>query len=206
VLFIANQNTNDASAAPSTFHAPDAAGVPEVWDAMRGEVTSVPWRKEADDVSFDLTLEGGESALVRFAKRDAGRPVRLTPASRPVTTLPVFPDASADPVVYPVAPDNALTVSPVTGSVFQGVVTVPPELLADGRRAYLVCDLEGRHDSKDTLRILKATYAAIDGAGSADVTRFVSEHVRGGARVVPVLPSILGGDPAYGHVKTLTVE
>jgi hypothetical protein len=52
--------------------------------------------------------------------------------------------------VYPVAPDNALTVSPVTGSVFQGVVTVPPELLADGRRAYLVCDLEGRHDSKDT--------------------------------------------------------
>jgi hypothetical protein len=56
------------------------------------------------------------------------------------------------------------------------------------------------------LRILKATYAAIDGAGSADVTRLVSERVRGGARVVPVLPSILGGDPAYGHVKTLTVE
>ena len=205
VLFIANQNTNDAARA-FTFHAPDASGAPEVWDAMRGEVTAVPWRKEGDGVSFDLTLEGYESALVRFVKRDAGRPARLTSVSRPVATLPVLPDASADPVVYPVAPDNALTVSPVTGSVFQGVVTVSPELLADGRNAYLVCDMEGRHGSKDTLRILKATYAAIDGAGSADVTRLVSERVRGGARVVPVLPSILGGDPAYGHVKTLTVE
>ncbi|MDD4102860.1 MAG: glycosyl hydrolase, partial [Kiritimatiellae bacterium] len=154
VLFIANQNSNDAARA-FTFQAPDASGVPEVWDAMRGEVTAVPWRKEGDGVSFDLTLEGGESALVRLVKRDAGRPARLTSASRPVATLPVFPDASADPVVYPVAPDNALTVSPVTGSVFQGVVTVPPDVLAGGRRAYLVveCEQKGK----------RATVAARDG-------------------------------------------
>jgi hypothetical protein len=130
----------------------------------------------------------------------------LTSASRPVATLPVFPDASADPVVYPVAPDNTLTVSPVPGAVFQGVVTVPQEVLADGSRAYLVCDMAGRQGPMDTLRILKATYAAIDGAGDADVTRLVSERIRGGSTDIPVLPSILGGDPAYGHVKILTVE
>jgi hypothetical protein len=204
VLFIANQNTNDAARA-FTFHAPGASGVPEVWDALRGEVAAVPWRGEAGGVSFDLTLEGGESALVRFAARDAGRPARLTAASQPVATFPVLSDTSAAPVAYPAAPDKALA-SPCAGTAFQGVVMVPQDALAGERRVYLVCDMEGGEPADSVLHVLKATYAGRDGAGSADVTRFVRERVEGGALEVPVHPEFLGGDPAYGHVKDLIVE
>jgi len=205
VLLIANQSTNDAARA-FTLHAPGASGVPEVWDAMRGEVCSVPWREEAGGVSFDLTLEGSESALVRFAERDMGRPARLTEASIAASTFPVLPDPSAAPAVYLDAPGKALTVSPCAGTAFQGIVTIPQGARVSGRRAYVVCDMACGSSDKAALSVLKATYAARDGAGAADVTRFVREHINGGARDIPVHPSILGGDPAYGHVKDLVVE
>jgi len=162
VVLIANQSTNDAAHA-FTLHAPDAAGVPEVWDAMRGEVCSVPWREEPGGVSFDLTLEGGESALVRFAARDAKRPARLTAASKPAATFPVLPNTSATQAVYLAAPDKALTVSPCAGTSFQGVVTVPQDALAGGRRVYLVCDMARGNTAKDALRVLNTAYAARDG-------------------------------------------
>jgi alpha-L-rhamnosidase len=56
------------------------------------------------------------------------------------------------------------------------------------------------------LKILKATYAARDGAGSADVTAKVAALARDGALNVEVTPQALGGDPAPNHVKDLVVE
>ena len=153
---------NDAARA-FTLHAPGASGVPEVWDAMRGEVCSVPRRDEAGGVSFDLTLEGGESALVRFAVRDAGRPARLTAASKPAATFSVLPDPSAVPAVYLAAPDKALTVSPCAGAAFQGIATIPQDALAGGRRVYLVCDMARGNKSNDTQRAFKAAHAARGG-------------------------------------------
>ena len=56
------------------------------------------------------------------------------------------------------------------------------------------------------LKILKATYAARDGAGSADVTAKVASMVKDDALKVEVAPPALGGDPVPNHVKELIVE
>jgi alpha-L-rhamnosidase len=56
------------------------------------------------------------------------------------------------------------------------------------------------------LKILKATYAARDGAGSADVTAKVAAFAKDDALNFEVTPQNLGGDPAPNHVKDLVVD
>ena len=56
------------------------------------------------------------------------------------------------------------------------------------------------------LKILKATYAALDGAGSGDVTAKVAAMVKDDALNFEVNPGALGGDPVPNHVKDLIVE
>ena len=56
------------------------------------------------------------------------------------------------------------------------------------------------------LKILRAAYTALDGAGSADATDRVAQMVKDGRLSVRVAPDTLGGDPALGHVKRLRVE
>ena len=137
VLLIANQNTNHVTRTLS-LKVPGAEGAPEIWDALRNEVTSVPWRQEADGVAFDLTLEPIESVLVRFGGR-AACPARVNADSRPVATFEVMPDAAAAPVVYPVP--EAGQKSPCAGVAFQGTVTLPEKAVNPGQRAYLVCEM-----------------------------------------------------------------
>jgi alpha-L-rhamnosidase len=57
----------------------------------------------------------------------------------------------------------------------------------------------------DNLTIIKATYAALDGTASADVTVAVAKLVKDGRLNVRADPNVLGGDPALGHVKELRV-
>jgi len=59
--------------------------------------------------------------------------------------------------------------------------------------------------SDGKLTIIKATYAARDGAASADVTEIVSKMVKDGRLNTKVDPKLLGGDPALWHVKDLHV-
>jgi alpha-L-rhamnosidase len=56
------------------------------------------------------------------------------------------------------------------------------------------------------LKILKATYAARDGAGSADVTAKVAALAKDDALNFKVTPQTLGGDPAPKHGKDLVVD
>ena len=56
------------------------------------------------------------------------------------------------------------------------------------------------------LTIRKATWAALDGAGSADVTARVAALVKDGRLSVPVDAAHLGDDPAMMHAKQLRVE
>ena len=56
------------------------------------------------------------------------------------------------------------------------------------------------------LKILKATYAARDAAGSADVTAKVAALAKDDALNFEVTTQVLGGDPAPNHVKDLVVE
>jgi len=52
----------------------------------------------------------------------------------------------------------------------------------------------------------RAVYAAVDGAGSADVTAKLAAALAGGGLSVVVGNKELGGDPAFNHVKRLKVE
>lgn len=150
VLLVVNQNTNRAARALS-LSVPGVKGAPEIWDALRGEITAVPWRDEGSSVSFELTLEPLESALVRFGGK-ADRPVRLGAESHPLASFTVAPDPAAAPIAYPV-PDRGQK-SPCAGTAFQGVVDIPQGVLASGQRAYLVCEMaDGAAEEAAAVRV-----------------------------------------------------
>jgi alpha-L-rhamnosidase len=55
------------------------------------------------------------------------------------------------------------------------------------------------------ISISRASYEAVDGAGAKDVTDLVGKMVKNNALAVLVDNGVLGGDPAYLHVKQLRV-
>ncbi|UCG15984.1 MAG: hypothetical protein JSV19_11890 [Phycisphaerales bacterium] len=65
VFFVCNQN-HKGQARQFTFRV-RARGVPEIWDAMRNEISSIPYdRGDSSTVSLTLTLEPLESVLIVF--------------------------------------------------------------------------------------------------------------------------------------------
>ena len=137
VILIANQNTNQVTRTLS-LKVTGVKGAPEIWDAIRNEITAVPWHQEADGVAFELALEPIESVLVRFGG-GAERPQRLAALSRPFATFAVTPDAGAAPVTYPVTEKGQK--SPCAGFAFQGETVVAEGAIKPGQRAYLVCEM-----------------------------------------------------------------
>ena len=137
VLLIVNQNTNQTARLLS-LKVPGVKGAPQIWDAMRNEITAVPWRQEADCVLFDLTLEPSESVLVRFGGKGT-HPPRLRASLSPLTAFDVSLDASAAPVVYPV-PEKGQK-SPCAGVAFQGEMVIPEWALKPSLHLYLVCEM-----------------------------------------------------------------
>jgi len=88
VFLVCNQNHEGES---KTFHMrATAKGEPQCWDAMRNEITSLPYKRvSADAVEFDLTLSPSESVLLVFGPKSVNRPMRLSSDSRPSRTIPV---------------------------------------------------------------------------------------------------------------------
>jgi hypothetical protein len=75
VFFIANQNITGGV---RRFRFRIAAeGFPECWDAMRNEITAVPFERKGPHVELSLTMEPNESALLVFAPEKRPRPVRV---------------------------------------------------------------------------------------------------------------------------------
>ena len=61
-----------------------ARGVPECWDAVRGEISALPYRRLCENqVEIALTLEPLESLCIVFQATRLDRPERLEPGSRP---------------------------------------------------------------------------------------------------------------------------
>ncbi len=83
VFLICNQNHTGA-ARRFKFRA-TAAGQPECWDAMRNEITAVPFeRTSSQQVEFSLTLEPLESVLVVFRAKGQSRPPRIEGHGKPI--------------------------------------------------------------------------------------------------------------------------
>jgi len=102
VFFICNQN-HTGEARRFRFRA-TAAGVPEYWDAMRNEITSLPYTRTGNTVEFDLTMTPNESVLIVFQPKDRGRklPSRIEASVKPaMQRIPIV----SDDVTHPVAVD-----------------------------------------------------------------------------------------------------
>jgi len=138
VFFIANQH-HDGPTKQFRLRA-HAAGVPECWDALRGEIRSLAHQRAAEDaVDFSLTLEPLESVLVVFTPAKRSLPARLEADARPhvpsveVKRIPVrvaSPTVSTDeetplagcPWVWHAGDPAAI---PACKRYFRGTVEVP---------------------------------------------------------------------------------
>jgi hypothetical protein len=106
VFFIANQNHEGE---PRTFRFRiTAAGVPECWDAMRNEISSVPSIRNGAQVELGLTMEPNESVLLVFQPKQRALPARREPGTG---TAPKSIAVTRDPT--PVQPEPVL---PISGS------------------------------------------------------------------------------------------
>lgn len=78
VFFVCNQNLDDK---PRSFRLRvKAKGQPELWDAMRNEITAIAYKRiRADEVQFDLTMQPSESALIVFQAHSTALPAPKTP-------------------------------------------------------------------------------------------------------------------------------
>jgi hypothetical protein len=181
-MLIANQNTAGGARTFSLL-IPGVTGAPELWDAMRNEITTVPWRQEAAGVAFDLTLEPLESVLVRFGG-DAPRPVRLAAGAGPAATLPVTPDPAAPAVVYPV-PEKGQK-SPCPGVAFQGEVVVPEGFLKPGGRVYLACEMAA--DSAEDAAAVRVNGTFAGGFIGKPHRVEIARHLQAGRNTVRIEP------------------
>jgi hypothetical protein len=108
VFFIANQNHLGAA---RTFRLRvTAAGVPECWDPMRNEVTTLPCHRNGPAVELALTLEPNESVLLVFQPKQRALPPRLSadakPQSEPIPVLRVATTEAPAPTVTPAGRKN----------------------------------------------------------------------------------------------------
>jgi len=75
VFFLCNQDIQHGT--KSFRFRLTAAGVPECWDAMRNEITAVPYRRTGEkSVEIDLSLEPSESVLLVFQDKERKLPLR----------------------------------------------------------------------------------------------------------------------------------
>jgi len=152
VFFISN---NQYEGLTKTFHLRAMAeGTPEVWDAMRGEICSLPHQRgESGCVDFRLTLEPLESVLVVFNPKQRAIPPRLEPGQKPMASLEVarLPDPSRQH--QPLAKGESLLTDcpwvwhaadaaeiPACVRYFRGAVEIPEDGAVDDARFRLTAD------------------------------------------------------------------
>ncbi len=98
VFFICNQ---DHQGAAKDFRLRiRTGGHPEIWDAMRNEITSVPVTRDEKGVSFPLTLEPMESVLVVCQSEERPLPARLTDSTVAAATVIPVPNGAHSAAPY----------------------------------------------------------------------------------------------------------
>jgi hypothetical protein len=105
VFFIANQNHEGE---PRTFRFRiTAEGTPECWDAMREEITALPFSRKGGEVELSMTMEPNESVLLVFQPQQRALPRRRQPGSTPAArTIAVTRDPSPAMAEPPLPFDN----------------------------------------------------------------------------------------------------
>ena len=87
VFLVCNQNS-DSAARRFKFRT-TARGTPEIWDAMRNEITGLPCTSNGQHTEFALVLEPMESVLLVFQAQDRKRPARIDSDTKPQLVIPL---------------------------------------------------------------------------------------------------------------------
>jgi hypothetical protein len=157
VMFVANQNHLGA-ARTFKFRA-RAAGVPELWDAMRNEITAIPYHDSGDksgapQVEFSLSLEPLETALLVFQPTKTARPMRIEAGTKVIREA-IAIARDPNPPVKPLVPEpkgRPLTLGPVKAAdPFRGRATIPADVDLARCRVYL--EMEGLPDDSAAVKV-----------------------------------------------------
>jgi len=185
VFFVANQNHLGA-ARKFKFRA-TAGGEPELWDAMRNEITAIPFRRINDrQVEFSLSLEPLETALLVFQPTTIARPVRIEPGMK-TAHEPIVITRDANPPAKPPAPEpkgRPLTLGPVKAAdPFRGRVTIPADVDLAHCRVYLEMD-----ELLDDSAAVKVNGASAGGVIGKPSRLDVTSHVKAGQNTFEIEP------------------
>jgi hypothetical protein len=83
-----------------------ADGVPECWDAVRNEITSVPFRRDGKTVELGLTLEPLESVVLVFGPEPRVLPTRIEGTPRALRPPLAVVREAAPPTTAPAPPEE----------------------------------------------------------------------------------------------------
>jgi hypothetical protein len=171
VIFVANQN--HLGAARSFKFRATASGEPELWDAMRNEISAVPFKRLNDrQVELSLSLEPLETALLVFQPAKVARPMRIEPGTKPIHE-PI--DIARDPnppskTLVPEPKGRPVTLSPVKAAdPFRGRATIPADVDVSHCRVYL--EMDGLPDDSAAVKVNDAAAGGVIGKPSRlDIT------------------------------------
>lgn len=182
IFLLCNQDHKNAA---KTFRLKMIAdGYPEVWDAMRNRINSIPFQRNGKSVQLNLTLEPMESVLLVFnpSKRDLPGRIegdlssgRVIPVTRQSVTLP--PPAQLKAA-------KRVTRSPVEADPFAGTCTLPTDMdLAQSRVILETGEMAPEQAARVTVN---GQYAGgfIGKPFRLDVTR----HLKPGANAIRIEP------------------
>jgi hypothetical protein len=184
VIFVANQNHLGA-ARTFKFRA-TAAGEPELWDAMRNEITAIPFQRINDrQVEFTLTLEPSETALLVFQPTKIVRPARIEAGTKPIReAIVIARDPNPPAKALTLEPGRPVTLGPVKAAdPFRGRVTIPADVDLAHCRVFLEMD-----DLPDASAAVKVNGVAAGGVIGKPSRLDITRHVKAGENTVEIEP------------------
>ncbi|MCD4727966.1 MAG: hypothetical protein K8R46_09910, partial [Pirellulales bacterium] len=185
IFLVCNQN-HQGAARRFTFRI-KAHGEPELWDAMRNEITTPRFRRIDDNtVEVSLTLEPLETVLLVFQPEKIARPKRIEPDTKPIRE-PIVLVREPNPPTEPPTPNlnrKPLTLSPVKAAdPFHGRATIPANVDPTRCRVFLEMDDLPVEAAAVTVNGVKAG-GLIGRPLRLDITR----HVKPGENTVLIEP------------------
>jgi len=200
LFFVANQNHLGA-ARTFKFRA-TAHGEPEVWDAMRNEITALPFQRIApNQVEFSLTLEPLETQLIVFHASRVARPMRSEAGVRPVREPVVLvrdPNPTATPLTPEPKPGRPLTLSPVKAAdPFRSRVTIPADVNLEKVRVYL--EMDGLPDNSAAVTVNGTKAGGVIGKPTRlEITR----QLKAGENTIEIAPlAPQAATLAFTHIR-----
>ena len=174
IFLVCNQNHQGA---PRQFKfRATAAGEPECWDAVRNEITAIPFQRVGPaGVEFSLRLEPLESVLIVFQPKRQARPLRIEAGTKPIGQ-PIVLSRAANPPAPKLPPLDAgrkKTVSPVAAAdPFRSRFVLPAGM--DPAKCCVCLEMDGLPDDSAAIHVNGTLAGGVIGRPlRLDITRYL---------------------------------